>query len=144
MLTEISFCVESTDYSIPLGFQARLDGTVCFDSDHLKEPTVVRLSIDDNTESAHVLEFVLKNKSAEHTKISNTGEIISDALININNILFDSTPIDEIAFNQAQYTHDFNGTGPVVEEQFFGAMGCNGTVKIEFNTPMYLWMLENM
>jgi hypothetical protein len=144
MTAEISFSVESTNGSIPLGFQARLDGQVQFDTDHLQQLTVVKMTVDDNVEAEHILELTLKNKLPEHTQISDTGEIVADAVIKITDISFDQVPIGEIVFDQASYSHNFNGNGPDTQENFFGVMGCNGTVKLKFTTPVYLWFLENM
>mgnify|MGYP003352455181 CR=1 FL=1 len=42
------------------------------------------------------------------------------------------------------YRHDYNGTGQPTEDNFFGVLGCNGTVELRFTTPIYLWLLEHM
>jgi len=49
-----------------------------------------------------------------------------------------------VFLDRAVYVHDFNGTGKFVNKQFFGEMGCNGTVELKFSSPFYLWLLENM
>jgi hypothetical protein len=38
---------------------------------------------------------------------------------------------------------DFNPP-KLIKDKFYGSMGCNGTITFEFNTPFYLWLLENM
>ncbi len=144
MYAEISFLIESSDSSIPLGFEARVNGQVQFNTEHVQQPTMVKIPVDDQVETEHTLELILKNKLPEHTKVSDSGEIISDAVLKITDISFDQIPIGDIVFNQAQYAHDFNGTQSAVEEKFFDCMGCNGTVTLKFSTPIYLWFLENM
>jgi hypothetical protein len=44
----------------------------------------------------------------------------------------------------AKYQHDFNGTGKLTTQNFYGELGCNGTVSLKFSTPIYIWLLENM
>ena len=86
----------------------------------------------------------MKNKTTEHTKIDEQGNIVSDACLTITNLAFDEIELKQIVVDKAVYTHDFNGTQPETQEKFYGAMGCNGTVSLQFSTPMYLWLLENM
>ena len=57
---------------------------------------------------------------------------------------FDDIEIDQIVSELAEYHHNFNGTQPAIVDQFYGEMGCNGTLRLEFTTPIYLWLLENM
>ena len=42
------------------------------------------------------------------------------------------------------YRHDYNGTTDPFDDEFYGEMGCNGTVSLKFTTPIYLWLLENL
>lgn len=145
MSAEISFLVDSSDYSIPLGFEARLDGQTQFNTEHVQQSTLVKISVDDQVETEHTLELILKNKLPEHTKIDQSGQILTDAVLKIADISFDQIPIGAIVYKQARYAHDFNGTQPAVDnDEFFNCMGCNGTVTLKFSTPIYLWFLENM
>jgi hypothetical protein len=143
MTVEISFFVESSDSTIPLGFEAQLNGQTQFSTDHVQQHTI-NISIDNQVETNHTLQLILKNKLPEHTTVSESGEIVNDVVLKITNILFDQMPVDQIVFEQAQYTHNFNGTANMSQDKFFGIMGCNGTVSLNFSTPIYLWLLENM
>jgi hypothetical protein len=67
-----------------------------------------------------------------------------DARLKISDIEFDGIELDYMVTQQATYTHNFNGTGPETQENFYGEIGCNGTVSLKFSTPMYLWLLEHM
>jgi len=102
------------------------------------------VEFDDVDDESHVLEFVLSGKLPEHTQITEQGEIVSDVTVRIEGIAFDDIVIDQIFSELAEYHHDFNGTQPAVVDQFYGEMGCNGTVRLQFTTPIYLWLLENM
>lgn len=130
--------------------EAVLDLAVCLDgkiqwqgcpSTDLQDITV---EFDDADDQPHVLEFVLSGKTIEHTRITDQGEITSDVTVRIEDIAFDDIVIDQIVSELAEYNHDFNGTQPATVDRFYGEMGCNGTVRLEFTTPIYLWLLENM
>jgi hypothetical protein len=69
---------------------------------------------------------------------------MSDKSITIENISFDEIALGQLVTELATYTHNFNGSQDTIEDQFYGSMGCNGIVRIEFTSPVYLWMLENM
>ena len=97
---------------------------------------------DDNSD--HELKIVLKNKTDEHTVINSSNDIIADSTIKIQNLKFDEVELGYTLTKLAKYTHNSNGHSDTVTEQFFGEMGCNGTVTLEFTTPIYLWLLENM
>jgi hypothetical protein len=144
MTTEIRFSIEPTNKTVALGFEVWLNNTVHFDSDHVDQSMTITVPVDDTVDAEHTLKFVLKNKLPEHTQLSESGEIIDDAVIKITNILFDQIPMDSIFLQQAQYTHDFNGTQSIIQDKFFECMGCNGTVELKFSTPIYIWLLEHM
>jgi hypothetical protein len=97
-----------------------------------------------HAEGEHELTFELFGKLPAHTKIADTGEIVSDAMLEINNITLDEINIDQIFQSLAIYRHDFNGTQAPADDVFYGSMGCNGIVTLNFYTPIYLWLLENM
>ena len=72
-------------------------------------------------------------------------ELVMDYPANIASMLIkDEIDIGLIVTNKSEYVHDFNGTSEVVTDKFYSNMGCNGTVTLEFTTPFYLWLLENM
>jgi hypothetical protein len=83
-------------------------------------------------------------KLPEHTKVDEQGNIVQDAVLKIDGVKFDDIEIDQLLSEQAVYQHDFNGNGPQVQEKFYGAMGCCGRVTLQFESPVYLWLLENL
>lgn len=92
----------------------------------------------------HVLKIILKNKTAEHTKVDECGNIVEDALINIDNIFLDEINVTQLVYQLSQYVHDGNGHETIAVHPFYGDMGCNGRVQLSFENPVYLWLLENM
>ena len=140
----ITFNLATTDATAELGFEAWINERKFWDVDHVKETQPVSVELDDEDDVAHELRLVLKNKTAEHTRIDEHGNIVADARLLISDVAFDEIKLGHMLVEQAVYTHDFNGTGKATEDKFYGELGCNGTVSLKFATPMYLWLLEHM
>jgi hypothetical protein len=141
--TDITFCVTSTNPDTALGFEAWLDDKTMFNADRVQQSTEISISVADE-DAEHVLKLVLKGKCSDHTTVDNDGNILSDTVLTISDLAFDGITLGQILYDKAVYTHDFNGSGKLIEDQFFGVMGCNGTVTLNFSTPIYIWLLENM
>ena len=140
----ITFNLATTDATAELGFEAWIDERKFLDVDHVKETQSVTVELDDQDNTEHELRLMLKNKTTAHTQVDEHGNIVSDARLVITDVAFDEIRLGHLFFEQAVYTHDFNGTGKETEEKFYGELGCNGTVSLKFSTPMYLWLLEHM
>ena len=104
---------------------------------------LVQLDISDS-DGSHLLVIEMTGKQPHHTKISVDGVIEKDHVITIDNVAFDGITLGHVFTHLAKYSHDCNGTASPIEEKFYGTMGCNGTVSLQFTTPIYLWLLENM
>ena len=139
----ITFDLDSTDYTAKLAFEVLLNDTVVFATEHVAQPTAVEFVITD-IEGEHELKFVLKNKTQDHTAVDEHGNIVSDAVLSIANIAMDEIKLGHMFSEQTCYHHDTNGSELLAEHKFFGVMGCNGYVSMQFSTPLYLWLLENM
>ncbi len=139
----VSFNLDTTDATIPLGFEAWIDDKKFQDIDHIAGRQQIVIEMPDD-EAEHDLRFVLKNKTAEHTQIDEAGNIVNDARLKITDIAFDEIQLGHMITEQAVYDHDFNGTDQPTQDKFYGEMGCNGTVSLKFTTPVYLWLLEHM
>ena len=140
---KISCQLSTTDATCPLGFEAWINDHKFFDTDHVTETQTISVEIAD-VDAEHELRFVLKNKLESHTKIDDTGHIISDARLTVTDLAFDEIQLGYMVSEQAVYTHNCNGTAPLGQHRFYGEMGCNGTVSLPFTTPIYLWLLEYM
>jgi hypothetical protein len=138
----LNFKVSNTDPSIPLQLDVKLNNVTHF-SGPVTEPVTVSIPVED-VERTHVLSLTMREKTTEHTRVDADNNIVKDVVLDINDINFDHIDIEKIVHVHAKYSHDFNGNGDPVTDQFFGTMGCNGTVELTFTTPFYLWLLENM
>lgn len=98
---------------------------------------------DDDQE--HTIEFHLEGKTIEHTVVNDNGEIVSDHVIEIHDMMLEGVALDQIFYCKNQYYHSFNDVSKdLVEDQFYGIMGCNGKVEFKFTSPVYLWFLDNI
>ena len=140
----ITFNLATTGATAKLGFEAWIDDRKVLDVDHVKETQKITVDFEDQDNAEHELRLILKNKTAEHTRIDEHGNIVTDARLVITDVAFEEIQVKNIFTEQAVYTHDFNGTGKETEDKFYGELGCNGTVSLKFSTPMYLWLLEHM
>lgn len=135
--------LDTTDPACALGMEIWLDDLQIFDCAHVTEPIKFEHEFSDQ-DAQHLLRFVMKGKQLTHTQVDADGQIVSDARLLIKNLSFDEIELGQILIDHAAYYHNFNGSGPHTREKFYGELGCNGSVELEFSTPMYLWLLENM
>jgi hypothetical protein len=141
----INFCctITPTSADVPLGLEIWIDDQKLFDQAHVQESH--RFSADFSDEDGeHELRLVLKNKLSDHTQIDANNTIVSDARISVSNIEFEGIVLNQLVPELAEYQHNFNGTGELTIDKFYGELGCNGTVSLKFTTPIYLWLLEHM
>ena len=141
--TTLKFTVSATDYSVPLGLRVRLDNNIIYENTNVSEESQIQYPMSDD-DGEHELTFEMFGKTSDHTAIDDSGNIVSDAMLSISNIEIDEIDVNYIVQTQSVYHHDFNGTRAPVEDKFYDSLGCNGTVKLKFTTPIYLWLLENM
>lgn len=141
--SKFSCVLDNTHKSCKLGMEIWLDDQQIFNDNHVSNQITFEHEFSDS-DGEHELKFILKNKQPEHTKIDESGQIISDARLIIKEIKFDEIALGHMFTELAVYTHDFNGTGQPVQDKFYSEMGCNGTVALKFSTPIYLWLLEHI
>lgn len=141
--TAITGVIGTTDSVASLGAEVWIDQTLVIDIAHIDQDTKFSCKVEDD-EGLHCLKIVLKNKKPEHTKIDEHGNILQDARLVIKEIAFDEIVLGQTFIDRTVYTHNFNGTQQEATERFYGEMGCNGTVSLEFTSPFYLWLLEHM
>ena len=140
---QLACTISSLDPTAAVGLEIWIDDTQIYNTEHVTETVNFAHDFAD-ADGDRQLRFVMKNKTQDHTKIDEAGNILSDCRICINNLSFDEIDLQQILIEQAVYEHNFNGTADKIKDQFYGEMGCNGTVTLAFTTPIYLWLLENM
>ena len=140
---KISCKISNTDQAVPLGLEIWLDDQQIYNQSQITGTQIFEHEMPDE-EDEHELRFVMKNKQADHTTVDEAGHIVKDARLIISDLCLDQVALGHIFSEQAVYTHNFNGTAAETQQKFYGEMGCNGTVCLSFDTPIYLWLLEHM
>jgi len=140
----LSFDINTTNTVANIAIAVWVDDNCIFQTDHVKELHKIVHNINDDNDGEHTLKIVMSGKSAEHTKIDTTGNILQDVMLQILNFNIDGIDVDRLFQNKIVYTHDFNGSQDKIQDSFYGYMGCNGIISLTFSTPIYLWLLENM
>lgn len=122
------------------GARVRIDNEVIHEG-LIVEPTEVIWS-GNLDEGNHAISIELYNKNDGDTVTDDDENIINDVILNIDNIELDQVSLDTLLWTKSVYTpNDTSITEPVT-----GCvnLGWNGTWKLEFSTPVYLWLLENL
>jgi len=122
----------------------------------IDDQTVVEKSLDgahhqfiyqfDDSDASRLVRVImsLQGKTHEHTVIDEQGNILSDCAVTIDSIVLDDINVTEIFCQGLEcYTHDTNGTTPKFLDEFYGFLGCNGDVEIQFSLPIYRWFLDH-
>lgn len=121
-----------------------LDGVIFFQESPAQDTVTVDYGFDRDCPGDHCLEITLSGKLPGHTKIDQQGLILEDRRLIIEDVSLDTVSLGKILHENTVYVHDRNGTTPMTEHRFYGEMGCNGTVKLRFTSPIFLWLLEKM
>jgi hypothetical protein len=135
--------IGTTDASASIGIEIWLDDIQIFNDTHVRETIFFQHEFSD-VDGDHRLRFVMKNKTPDDTVVDDAGNILKDARLVVSNLSFEEIELNQLVFQRTVYTHNFNGTQDTIKDEFYGEMGCNGTVDLEFTTPIYLWLLEHM
>lgn len=139
----VSGVITPSDCGAAIGAEVWVDQHCVINCEHVDSIVSFEHKLDD-ADGDHELRIVMKHKQTAHTRIDDQGRIVQDAVLTVSDLEFDGINIMQVATEQAQYVHDFNGSQPTGTHRFYGDLGCNGTVSLKFSTPVYLWLLENM
>lgn len=139
----ITFDAEPLGHVAPLTLSFSIDEQVLWQGLIDRAQTVRVEWPEDDAPQNHALKFQMSGKRIEHTTMEN-HVITADCSLRISNFTMDGILIQQHLENHNRYCHDHNGNSDPVCEQFYGIMGCNGTVELQFNTPVYVWFLETL
>jgi hypothetical protein len=140
---DMSFNLTSSDYTCGLGFEIFHNDKQILNIEHVASDTPVAFTLDAE-EGDQELKLIMKNKTMDHTTVDEDGQIVKDARLNISNFYIDNLELGHTFLEQCKYYHDFNGSQDPVIDEFYGDMGCNGTLIFSFQSPVYMWILETV
>lgn len=143
MESAITFDVVPTNSAAPVGVEVWLDQQQLIDCAQVTQAIPVTVTVSEDA-ADHELRIVLKNKTVDHTTVDSAGNIVQDSCLTVNNFKFDDIEADQLVSEQAVYRHSFNSDSSATDHRFYWVMGCNGTVSLQFATPIYIWLLEHM
>ena len=100
----------------------------------------VEFSAESEEDQEHILEIRLENKTNKDT-VTEGDEIVKDTLLNIDSIAIDDIELDELKWSMSEFVGD-DPARPTLQKCV--NLGWNGSYRIRFSSPFYLWLLENM
>jgi hypothetical protein len=127
-------------------YQSEITGTE-------KEPTVIEFEKELIEGEKYTLTIYRSGKENSQTKLDSEVKIEKDQLLHIKSIEIDEIDIGSLVF-EGVYTPKYLepwhtqqvSTGNTPEKSFKNvtAMGHNGTWTLAFESPFYMWLLENL
>lgn len=133
--------IDSEYFNNPPHLRIHYDNDVLADFP-VTEETVIERELFVEDEKQYKLNFTLHDKSKYDTVVED-GKIIKDTVVKIKQIELDDVDITPmLSINKDTFYYIHNGSSQ--KDIFFDTMGVNGTSTIEFTTPFYVWLLENL
>ena len=116
-------------------------------------PTKIEFEAECEEDKIHTLTIIRDNKTKGQSVVNENGDLMKDQLLHIKSI-----EIDEIQLGNLLYTGTYTPTYPepwATQQKEAGKelpltwtnvdrMGHNGKWEISFNSPFYMWLLENL
>jgi hypothetical protein len=122
-----------------------VDHTKLFQSTAQTQIQTITYNLAEDSED-HELKLIMSGKNRTHTTLTSEGKILSDIFFTINRLEFEELDMRELFClgRRSWYRHNFNSSQPEFDDEFYGDIGCNGTVFMPFSTPIYLWLGNNL
>ena len=93
-------------------------------------------------DSPHLLEIKLLNKTDDDVVQSqDQTEIVKDMLLNIESISIDDIELGQIKWDESEFVAT-DPARPTLKACL--NLGWNGSYRLKFSSPFYLWLLEKM
>ena len=118
-----------------------------------EKPNVIEFEHEFEEGIEHSIIIKRSGKFANQTIINDNGDILNDQLLNIKNIEADEIDIGSLVY-EGVYTPQYpepwatqqREAGVELRESFKNVtqMGHNGEWRFTFESPFYMWLLENL
>ena len=106
------------------------------------DPKTIEFETDVDEDCSHLLKIRLENKTDLDTvQNDDCTKILKDMLLNIESIEIDEVSLGQLIWDESKFVGD-DPSRPELKQCV--NLGWNGTYILEFTSPYYLWLLENM
>lgn len=127
------------DFTIWIDDTKYAAGTISMDSGVVEYMTFLADFIEGFEYS---LKIRLENKEQSDTlQNEDCTEILKDMLLNIESIEIDDINLNQLKWTKSKFIPDDSANRPLLENCI--NLGWNGAYTLQFDTPFYLWLLEN-
>jgi len=118
-----------------------------------KDPTMIEFEKELTEGEKYTLSISRSGKDTRQTKLTSKGEIEKDQLLHIKSIEIDEIDIGSLVYEgvytpeypEPWYTQEVSaGNTPEKSFKNVTTMGHNGTWTLAFESPFYMWLLENL
>lgn len=117
-----------------------LDGKEIF-RQYITESTPFSHQAELTAGTDHQLAIELRYKLPEHTVIDEQGKIIEDSVLLIDSLSIEDVDITEqLLIDKDLFYYEHSGG----RHTLYNTLGVNGKAFINFSSPIYVWMLENI
>lgn len=126
------------------GFLIKLDGEEKLRGSITKDNEVVEyleFEADVEEDRSHCLEICLLNKTDTDCFVDENGAITKDMLLNIESLEIEDIDLGILKWSASNFVPDDTSITPI---KGCVNLGWNGSYKLEFNSPFYLWLLDNL
>ena len=132
-----TFWDKKPEYAVLINNQTVAEGSITGE-----EVQHIEFSADVLDESENSLTIRLENKDSTDT-VQNEDKtaIVKDMLLNIDSIEIDDISLGTLLWSASTFIPD---DSQFPETKNCVNLGWNGSYTIKFNSPFYLWLLENM
>jgi hypothetical protein len=118
-----------------------------------QNPTIIEFEAELTEESEYNLIIERSGKGKNQTVINEKGDILKDQLLHIKGIEIDEIDIGPLVY-EGEYTPQYpepwatqqRESGNDLKDSFKNVtnMGFDGTWRLKFKSPFYMWLLENL
>ena len=109
----------------------------------------------DLAEGKNTLDIMLFNKKFGDTQLDENGNIINDLLLNIDSVEIEDIDLGSLKWTLSEYFPDYpppyvrshmseNKSAPAEVVKNCVNLGWNGKWSLTFESPFYVWLLENL
>lgn len=142
-MSTLRFQIVTDNLDTPWAVSVSDNEKVFFDQKLTTATTAVEYQFADE-DGSHNISIKISGKRDQDTTIDEHNNIVKDSVLHISNFELDDIAIDTLLHKEAVYQHNFNGHGNPTQSQFYGTVGCNGSIEFAFTSPIYIWLLEKM